>query len=421
MSFPSSLRTEIDSAVHASYDSYIKQRNTGLPRFAFMAATSTDDNLVNSVAGVEQFREDLETAPRATEDSLYPLWSATKLFTTISVMQLVEQGRIGLDDDASKYVKELVGMKVLTGFTEDGDEPVYEEAKRSCTVQELLTHTAGFAFSYHPLVGKMEKKTGHPWVYNLEATRESLTSVPYVSQPGTTFWYGSSTDWLALLVADVTGQSFDEYLQEHLFDPLDISDMTFENPTNRVDMATAPPVPSETPDAPAPRYKFSNMDFPRSIAWGGAGLTGSPKSYLRVLRCLLLGGISPIDSSKRILRQETVDSMFEPRLEGESIMDSFMPFVTERSDPWSHKSGKQFEGVNHGLGGLLCGEGFPSGRSKGSMAWSGAANAFWVIDRQADVAFVVWSCFIPHSAPVFMNLWADIETKLYDGLERMKQ
>lgn len=92
------------------------------------------------------------------------------------------------------------------------------------------------------------------------------------------------------------------------------------------------------------------------------------------------------------------------------------------------------------------------------MAWSGAANAFWVIDRQAvsllsalsnhlsnsltirldssrppspplltesdskqDVAFVVWSCFIPHSAPVFMNLWADIETKLYDGLERMKQ
>ena len=123
--------------------------------------------------------------------------------------------------------------------------------------------------------------------------------------------------------------------------------MTFENPPNRVDMATAPPVPSETPDAPAPPYKFSNMDFPRSIAWGGAGLSGSPKSYLRVLRCLLLGGVSPIDSSKRILKRETVDDMFLPRLEGESMLKSFMPFVTERSDPWSHQSGKQFEGVNH--------------------------------------------------------------------------
>jgi len=160
MSFPSPLRTEIDNAVHASFDSYLKHRNTGLPRIAFMATTSTDEILLNSVAGFEQFREDLITAPKATEDSLYPLWSATKLFTTIAVMQLVEEGRIRLDDDASKHVKELVGMKVLTGFTEEEDEPIYEEAERSCTVQELLTHTAGsfefpllFQFSPRSLKG----------------------------------------------------------------------------------------------------------------------------------------------------------------------------------------------------------------------------------------------------------------------------
>jgi len=42
-------------------------------------------------------------------------------------------------------------------------------------------------------------------------------------------------------------------------------------------------------------------------------------------------------------------------------------------------------------------------------------------DSKQDVAFVVWSCFIPHSAPVFMNLWKDLESKLYDGLKQMKQ
>lgn len=154
-------------------------------------------------------------------------------------------------------------------------------------------------------------------------------------------------------------------------------------------MATIPPpATADATEAETKRqpYTFSDMNFPTSIAWGGAGLTGSPKSYLKVLHSLLRGGLCPESSSEadsssprtRILRQETVDRLFQPRFNSsdkqDPIMKSYLPFVEERSDPWSHRSGKQFEGCNFSYGGLTSGEGFPSGRSKGALAWSGAGE-----------------------------------------------
>jgi hypothetical protein len=136
------------------------------------------------------------------------------------------------------------------------------------------------------------------------------------------------------------------------------------------------------------------MNFPTTIAWGGAGLTGSPRSYLKVLHMLLNKRVYPATSFPdvsrttpfRILEEKSVDLLFKPRFNAankdDSIMKTFLPFVEERSDPWSHRSRKQFEGCNFAYGGLTSGEGFPSGRSKGALAWSGAGE---------------WTCFLPRT------------------------
>ena len=132
----------IEKSVKKSFDEYLETKNKGLPRLAVLATTSTNNQLVNSVAGFE--RNGIDS--RLTEDSLFPLWSANKLFTVIAALQLVEQGIIRIEDEASKWVKELNGLKVLTGFRED-DEPVYEEAEKNCTIEMLMLHTAGeFSF-----------------------------------------------------------------------------------------------------------------------------------------------------------------------------------------------------------------------------------------------------------------------------------
>ncbi|GAA5982464.1 hypothetical protein JCM5350_000421 [Sporobolomyces pararoseus] len=417
MAFPSSLHSDIDQAVQESIKEFIEKRNSGLPR-AVVLATTSDSEIVNSVAGFEQFRDDLEAAPKVTDESLFPLWSSTKLVTAIAAMQLVEQGKISLDDDASKYVKELKDLKVFKGFNEKG-EPQLEENTHVCTVENLITHTAGFKYQYDPVYDKIQAHFGLTSIYDENSTRVSKFPFLFAYQSPA---YGTANDWLALVVADVSGLPFEEYLQKNIFEPLGIQDLTFKNPSSRVDVATTPEF-EDSSLAPGSPYKFdAGRQFSQKISWGGAGLTGSPKSYLKILRMLLNGGKSstPGGDGRSVLKPETVDLMFSPRLEGE-LLKTFIPFVSQGNDPWSHKAKKQFEGVNYGLGGTLCGEGIPSGRSKGSLTWSGYANSFWVVDREKDVAFIVWSCLLPHSHASVMNLWEKVEPKIYEGLEAVKK
>jgi len=141
-SFPSSLKSEIDQAVQSSIDEFVEKRNSGLPRAAILATTSKEELLVNSTAGFVRGGDDLDSASRITDETLFPLWSSTKLVTAIAALTLIDQGKIGLKDDASKYVKGLQDLKVLKGFNEEG-EPEYEENTRVCTIENLITHTAG--------------------------------------------------------------------------------------------------------------------------------------------------------------------------------------------------------------------------------------------------------------------------------------
>ncbi|GAA6062927.1 hypothetical protein JCM10212_007158 [Sporobolomyces blumeae] len=427
--FLPTILDDIDSILQRSVDEFVKNRNSGLARAVVLATSSQEPVLLSSVAGYEQVLENLDESPTVSDESLFPLWSATKLVAVIAAMQLVEQGKLRLEDDASKYVPELRDLKVLVGFDDD-DKPRWEEPKHAPTVENLITHTAGFKYMYDPNYTKYHKQEGLASIYDEDSTRETLTRSPFLVQPGIEYTYGTANDWLALTVANVSGLPFDQYLEREIFEPLGITDMTFTNPRNRVSTATVPE-PAQGSDAAAtgstsaseavatpaaPAFVFDqDRQFPQAIAWGGAGLTGSARSYLKILRMLLRSGASPVEGRGPILRRDTVDLMFRPRFD-DKVLETFLPFVKEGNDPWSHKRKEQFPGVNHGLGGTLSGEGFPSGRSKGAMTWSGAANTFWVVDRQKDVAFVVWTSLLPHSHPSLMDVWEKVEPKIYEGL-----
>ncbi|GAA5895929.1 serine hydrolase domain-containing protein [Sporobolomyces salmoneus] len=407
MAFPTSLHAEIDQAVQDSISEFVEKRNSGLPRAAVLATTSKEEIVVNSVGGFVRVEDDVASSPEITDESFFPLWSSTKLVTAIAAMQLYEQGKIDLKGDASRYVPELKDLKVLKGLGDDG-EPQYEENTHVCTVENLITHTAGFKYQYDPAYAKIQEELGLTQIYEQNSTRESLTKSPFLLPPGTAFSYGTANDWLALVISNVSGLPFGEYLQKNIFEPLGINDFTFKNPSSRVNVATAP----ETGDGP---FTFDEgRQFTQNIAWGGAGLTGSPKSYLKILRMLLNAGKSSA-TGQQVLKPETVDLMFEPHLEGD-LLKTFIPYVEQGNDPWSHKAKKQFEGANHGYGGVVCGKGIPSGRSQGALTWSGYANSFWVVDRKKDVAFIVWSCLLPHSHPSIMALWEKVEPKIYEGI-----
>ncbi|GAA5836633.1 hypothetical protein JCM9279_000450 [Rhodotorula babjevae] len=408
-----------------------------VPRAVFLAATSDDPALYRGHAGWarlpahEVSPEELAKAKEGTpieEDSRFELFSCTKLCGSIAALQLVEQGRVDLHGEARQYVPEIGDLKVLKGFGEDG-EPELEEQERPVTVQQLLTHTSGFIYStWHEYGPQLEKHLGHAVApYGKDATRDCLYRVPLFHQPGSSFHYGTSIDWLTRIVEEVSGLDLATYFQKHIFDPLDIHDLSFFDDDAQIDLADAPTSSSSTgpavpTDSPAPTvpYTFRRpTPYSATLRYGGSGLKGSAPSYLRILRALLHGGAlddsASTSTSSRILKPETVDLMFTPQLTA-AQRETYQRDQWAGGEPFSRRAGKALEDADWGLGGALTGTGLASGRSARSLHWSGMANTFWVIDREKDVAFVFFSNLLPYGNQAIFDLWEKLETDLYQGL-----
>ena len=91
---------------------------------------------------------DVATGRPLTSDALFRIASMTKPVTSVALMQLVEQGRLGLDDPAEKYLPELAGLKVLASFDPATGAYTLRPPARPPTVKHFLTHTSGLAYAF---------------------------------------------------------------------------------------------------------------------------------------------------------------------------------------------------------------------------------------------------------------------------------
>jgi CubicO group peptidase (beta-lactamase class C family) len=150
---PRSWRTRRSISTVPALDAAIKRATADpyhlLPRAVVMAATSTAPCIYSGRGGYAQLPSRPTPADELacrgeliTDTSIFELYSCTKLVAAVATLQLVEQGRLGLDDDASHYVPELGEVKLFKGFDAEG-ELVLEENRVPITVRMLLTHTAG--------------------------------------------------------------------------------------------------------------------------------------------------------------------------------------------------------------------------------------------------------------------------------------
>ncbi|KAI5478093.1 beta-lactamase [Pseudohyphozyma bogoriensis] len=408
MSFSASAAASIDASIQqVTADPY-----HGLPRASVLVA-SKDEILYEGSGGYstlppyseEGAAKAVAEAPKVTVDSTYDLYSATKLIAVIAALQLVEKGSISLDDDAAQYVEELKDVKLLKGFKNDG-EPILETNDRVITVEMLINHSAGFGYPFTPeLVKYLEwtKQTDFD-VYAPESSREFLASHPLVYPPGENWTYGMNNDWLGLVVEAVSGKDLETYFQDHIFKPLGITDISFLTNLSKMDIAHSGSTPS-SPYTFAPGRQFNQSQF-----LGRAGLSGSPKSYLKIIQAILAGG-GPL------LKRSTVDLMFQPSLK----KDQQRQDVTRKNKPiihpYSFKAEEAFPG-NWGYGGFLTESDLPSGRTKGTLSWSGAANTFWIIDRNTGVAFVIFTNTLPSRPPQLWPFWEEVENAIYAGFKQ---
>ena len=171
---------------------------------------------------------DLESGAPVERDSLFRIYSMSKPITSAAVMMLYEEGHFSLDDPVGKFIPELARLKVYDGMSETGMRLV--EQQPPISIRHLLTHTSGLSYGFHqdsPVEQMYKDANITDPDSTLQEMAEKLGSLPLVSQPGTKWRYSNATDVLGYLVEVVSGQPFDQFLQEKILSPLGMTDTSF--------------------------------------------------------------------------------------------------------------------------------------------------------------------------------------------------
>jgi len=333
---------------------------------------------------------DKESAKRMTVDAIFRIASQSKAVTSVAIMSLVEEGKIGLGDPVGRYIpafdRTTVAVRTDTGR---GIVP----ARRRITIRDLLTHTAGISYGVDSLVAPLYAakglgpEAGFGW-YTADKdepicqTIERLATLPFVAQPGERFVYGYNTDVLGCVVERVSGMPLDEFIRARITGPLRMSDTYFFLPeSKRGRLAT---VYTTGPDGKVMRAPNGSkgqgdyVDGPRKSFSGGAGLLSTAHDYARFLQMLLNGG--SLDGV-RVLAPKTVALM-----------------TTNQTGTIYSTSGEE----GFGLGFRLIERPGAGGRpeSVGTFSWGGAYGSEYEVDPKERIVIVFMKQVVPNRGDI---------------------
>eukprot|EP00026_Physarum_polycephalum_P009631 Phypoly_transcript_09760.p1 GENE.Phypoly_transcript_09760~~Phypoly_transcript_09760.p1 ORF type:complete len:399 (-),score=67.66 Phypoly_transcript_09760:74-1270(-) len=377
----------------------------GIPGVVFRAIKKDGIVLFEGSSGVKGLAH--KDQPMTT-DSVFWGASCTKLLTAVAALQLVEQGKISLSDEVEKYLPEIGKLKVLTGFDSE-DKPIFQEPKTKITIQHLLTHTSGIIYEvYSPMMKKYAELNNIPYIFS---TKRATFTYPLAFEPGTSWNYGYGMDWVGFVIEKVTGLTLDAYMKQFIFAPLGMNSTTFV--TNAELDARHAKLHLRAPDSTLTEIDSKiPLGDKTELHMGGAGIHTTAEDYSTVLLALLNGGEA---NGQRILKKETVELLFSDQstpLEKstQQPQETVMPEVTNSV---TFPAGVPMVWT---FGGMKFNCDLPTGRTAGSVWWSGATNCFWWVDRAKGVAGVLLTQILPYSDAQVLECLATCEHLLYTGL-----
>ena len=332
---------------------------------------------------------DVEADKPMQKDTLFRIYSMTKPIAAVGVMMLCEEGKLTLDAPASVYLPEFSGLQVAQDPDADVFTPV--EADREMTVQDLMQHTAGLPGAARYMNGvtavdKLYRRAGLHRLHecDLQELVERLGTIPLLYQPGTKWHYSIAADVLGRLIEVASGQPFDQFLTERIFQPLGMVDTGFYVPGEKIDRLAGlyGPVPTgglQTIDAPEGGTghisKTSFMEKPRFLSAGG-GLVSTASDFARF--CLMLSGKGTL-SGKRLMQAESVELMTRNHL-------------PENLIPLDKKPEDRYGGLGFGLGvsvRVQQTDWVPASQI-GEYGWiGGTSTEFWISPRDELVAITL--------------------------------
>lgn len=298
-------------------------------------------------------------ADPVTPETIFRVYSMTKPIVSVATMQLVEDGKLALEDPISKYIPEFANPKVLVGNGET------RPATREITVRDLLSHESGLiygVFDPDSELGKMYMAAGDTRfdITALELSK-AIAALPLRFDPGTAWHYSRSTDVLGAVIEVASGKPLDVLLEEKIFKPLGMDDTHFYLEEDEFNRLAEPPegVTLSTPKVKQPMLS------------GGGGLNSTTEDYFRFVEMLRGKGTY---RGVRIIKPETLDAM---------LVDQMGPGVDRKY--WFYEA---LPGAGFGLGfGLIPID--PRDPAKGKyFTWSGYAGTNMWIDPVNDITTI---------------------------------
>ena len=348
-------------------------------------------------------KRDLSKDDPMTADSVFWIASMTKAVTTAGAMQLVEQGKLSLDEPIGKLLPDLASPQVLEGFDAKG-EPKLRAAKGPITLRQLMTHTAGFCYElWNSDKATYLEKTGIP---GITTCQNAALKTPLASDPGTRWEYGTNIDFVGKAVEAASGKKLDAYLRDHMFAPLGMSDTGFKITDDMRRRLVGMHVRGEDGKlAPLPFELEQNPEF----HMGGGGLYSTAADYIKFCQMILNKGKG---NGNQVLKAETVATMSQNNMGELSVtkMVTAAPIYTNDVDLYPEQVKKW------GLSFLINTAKTAEGRSPNSLAWAGLANTYFWIDPSRDVCGVILMQLLPFADGKALEAFAGFERGVYAGL-----
>lgn len=325
---------------------------------------------------------DIETKKPMQGDTIFRIYSMSKPVTSVAVMMLYEEGHFQLGDAVSKFIPEFKDVKVFVKKTEAGIE--LTEPKREITIRDLLMHTSGLAYGLNkatPVDEMYQEAEIFSWEQTLEEMIEKLVELPLANQPGSKWKYSISIDVLGRLVEVISGKRFDVFLEERIFEPLDMKDTGFYVPEEKMGRFAELYKKAESGEfEPVDPEKWGGFTESTRFFSGGGGLVSTVSDYMCFCQMLLNGG--ELDGV-RLLGRKSVELMTT-----NNLPDELLPY-----------GGGDLKGYGFGLGFAVITDAAQTGilGTEGQYSWNGAASTGFWVDPEEELIGIFMTQSMPYT------------------------
>ncbi len=346
---------------------------------------------------------DLERSKPLQDDTIFRIYSMTKPITSVALMQLYEKGYFQLNDPVHRVIPSWRGLQVHVSG--EGEDMQVRSPDRPVTFRHVLNHSAGLGYggTRHPVDRMYRHARLRDPDSSLSEFVEALGRIPLHYEPGTRWMYSYATDVCGYLVEALSGQPFDEYLREHILDPLGMKDTDFHVSADKLDRFAANYQRNASKeltliDDPGQ----SSYAAPPKFLSGGGGLTGTTADYLRFCEMLRRGG--ELDG-ERILGPRTIRLMARNHLpEGRDLTQMAIGAFSETAN----------EGVGFGLGFAVTLDEVAAGTlGSGDYYWGGAASTIFWVDPKEDLVVIFMTQLMPSAT---FNFRGQLKSLVYSAL-----